>query len=97
MIFTLLQINAATILNASPYFQQKTNRHEACQIDLLIQTAGALYICEIKCKKNIDMSVVHEVREKIPKLKLPQNVSVRTVLIYEGSLSKSVLSEQYFR
>ena len=95
-LFKLLQINETTILSASPYFQRKTLRQEACQIDLLIQTKGALYICEIKCRKKIDINVVREVREKVKKLKPPRGLSVRTVLIYEGSVSEKIISEQYF-
>jgi len=95
-ILKRLKINTTKILSASPYFQRNTLRHDACQIDLLIQTTNTVYICEIKCRKNVDIHVIQEVREKIMKLKIPKEISVRTVLIYAGSLSERILSEQYF-
>lgn len=93
IIFKLLKINNLTILSASPYFQRKTLRHQACQVDLLIQTTGTVYVCEIKCKKIIDATVVHQIREKIKRLKIPREFSIRTVLIYEGILSESLTAE----
>ncbi|MBF0433395.1 MAG: ATP-binding protein [Fibrobacteria bacterium] len=96
IIIQLLSIPPGTILNASPYFQRKTNTQLACQVDLLIQSHYTLYICEIKCKKNIGKSVINEVKSKVQKIKIPKNTSFRTVLIYEGKLSKAVVNENYF-
>lgn len=92
----LLQISPTSVLSASPYYQHKTLRKEACQIDLLIQTKHTLYVCEIKFRKQIPLSVVEEVKEKINKLKVPKTTSIRPVLIYEGELSANVNSENFF-
>ncbi len=92
----LLDISPASILSASPYFQNKTLRKEACQVDLLIQTRHTLYVCEIKFREKITPSIVDEVKEKIRKLKIAKTVSVRPVLIYEGELSPKIQNENYF-
>lgn len=92
----ILHISPASVLSASPYFQHKTIRKEACQIDLLIETKNTLYVCEIKYRKHISLDIVDEVKEKIRKIKVPKTISVRPVLIYEGVLSSNIKSEQFF-
>ena len=69
---------------------------EACQIDLLIQTHHTIYVCEIKFRKQIPLSVIDEVKEKIRKIEIPKTTSVRPVLIYEGQLSSNIRSENFF-
>jgi len=91
-----LSIPMNTIQSASPYFQRKTRLQQACQIDLLIQTTHTLYVCEIRFRKKIQKKVIGEVQEKIKKLRISGNVSVRPVLIYAGELAKRVSSESYF-
>lgn len=92
----ILQISPASVLSISPYFQHKTQRTEACQIDLLIQTRYSLYVCEIKFRKQIALGVIDEVKEKISKLKVAKTTSIRPVLIYEGKLSTNIRSENFF-
>jgi AAA+ ATPase superfamily predicted ATPase len=92
----ILQISPMSTLSISPYFQNKTQRTEACQIDLLIQTRHTMYVCEIKFRKKIPLSVIDEVKEKIRKIKIPQTTSVRPVLIYEGELSNNIMTENFF-
>ena len=92
----ILQISPTSVLSISPYFQRKTQRTEACQIDLLIQTRHTLYVCEIKFRKQISLSVIEEVKEKIRKIKVSKTTSVRPVLIYEGELSGNIRSENFF-
>ena len=96
VIQRILQIPPGSLLSISPYFQHKTQRTEACQIDLLIQTRHTLYVCEIKFRKQIPLSVIDEVKEKIRKIKIPRTTSVRPVLIYEGELSGNIRSENFF-
>lgn len=91
-----LGISLSSLESASPYFQRKTLRTEACQIDLLIQTKNCLYVCEMKFKKKIETQVIQEVQEKINKLKIPKHFSVRPVLIYEGEVAKSLKMDDYF-
>jgi AAA+ ATPase superfamily predicted ATPase len=91
-----LQIAPETIISAAPYFQRKTARHEAVQFDLLIHTTYTLYIIEIKFRKQITLAVVDEMIEKIKRLKIPTHLSVRPVLIYQGTLSENVKRANYF-
>jgi AAA+ ATPase superfamily predicted ATPase len=95
-IIRRLRIPPESIRSASPYFQSETKAHKGCQIDLMIQTRTNLYVCEIKFKQKIGMAVVGEVQEKISRLKIPRNLSIRPVLIYEGELTGEVVSEDYF-
>jgi len=92
----ILQIAPESILSASPYFQNSTKRISACQIDLLIQTHFTYYLCEIKFKKTIDRSIIDEVMQKMQKLRVPKMVTLRPILIYEGELSKNVISQNFF-
>lgn len=92
----LLQISPVSILSASPYFQHKTLRDQACQIDLLIQTRHTFYVCEIKFCKKIQRKIVDDMMEKIRKLKIPRTISIRPVLIYEGELSPKIKDENFF-
>ena len=91
-----LSIPGSSVLSASPYFQKKTQRLEACQIDLLIQTKHTIYVCEIKFRAKIESKVIAEVKEKINKLKLGSSFSVRPVLIYHGKLSNRITEERFF-
>ena len=90
-----LRIPPATIISASPYFQNKTLRTEALQIDLLIQTKNTLYLCEIKFRKRITGPVIEEVRQKMTKLKAPKHLSLRPVLIYVGTLDSQVATSDF--
>ncbi len=95
-IIAILNIPPEIILSASPYFQNKTTRQKACQIDLLIHTKSTLYVCEIKFKKKIPKTVIHEVKEKILRLKYSKNTSVRPVLIHVGKVAPSIIEEHFF-
>ncbi len=95
-IIRILDIAPESILSASPYFQRKTRRHDACQIDLLIHTRSTLYVCEIKLRDQIQTSVLNEVTQKIRKLDGSTNVSVRPVLIYQGELASGIKSTDFF-
>lgn len=91
-----LGIPSSALLSASPYFQKTTKRKKGCQIDLLIESRHTLYVCEIKFGKKIGRSVISEVAEKIEALDFSKTTSVRPVLIYQGELSPSVVSEHFF-
>lgn len=91
-----LGIAPESILSAAPYFQRKTRRHAACQIDLLIQTKKTIYVCEVKFRKQIDASVVEDVERKIKALPGRSRYSVRPVLIYDGELAPSIKRSDAF-
>ncbi len=91
-----LDIAPESIISAAPYFQRKTRRHDACQIDLLIHTKNTLYVCEIKFRKRIDATVADEILQKIEKLPGRSKYSIRPVLIYEGELAPSIKRSDIF-
>jgi AAA+ ATPase superfamily predicted ATPase len=84
----LLRLGRTPLLAASPYSQRATTRHKGCQIDLLMRTKHALYVVEIKHGRSItDIAVVDEVREKVSRLPIDRSLSVRTALVYAGTLA----------
>ena len=91
-----LDVPPESIVSAAPCFQRKTRRHDACQIDLLIQTRNTLYVCEIKLRNRIDAGVMDEVRRKIEKRPGRSKYSVRPVLFYEGELAPAVNRSDFF-
>ncbi|MCE5293939.1 MAG: hypothetical protein LLF94_04940 [Chlamydiales bacterium] len=95
-IQNLLDISSSSILSASPYFQHETKKHKACQVDMLIQCRYSIYVCEIKCRQKITSEVIDEVSEKITRLNIPKDVSIRPVLIYQGELSPEIKRANFF-
>ena len=84
------------LLAAAPYSQRPTARKKGCQIDLLMRTKHSLYVVEIKRRTSIDLSVVSDVREKVLRLPSNRRLSIRTALVYEGTLDPRVEAEGYF-
>ena len=95
-VLEALKINPQSIENAGTYIQNKTQRREGCQIDLLIQTKSTLYLCELKARKVIDASVILEVKQKIKRLKRSKALTVRPILIYAGQLSAEIEDQDFF-
>ena len=96
-LLDLLGIDWSECIFAGPYFQTQTKQKSGCQIDYLIQTKTALYVCEIKFSKNpIEKEVAEEVRKKIEALKIPKHLSFRPVLVHVGGVSKRLVEEDYF-
>lgn len=91
-----IELSNTPILNAAPYFQKKTLRREACQIDLMLRTSRSLYVVEIKLRTRIGHECITETQEKIRKLKLPKGTPCRTVLVYHGELEPGIVDEDYF-
>ncbi len=91
-----LSIPFESIISVSPYFQKKTTKQEACQIDLLIHTKFTLYLCEIKFRRKITTSVIKEVSQKIERLRYSRSLTVRPVLIYQGELAAAIPKENFF-
>lgn len=90
LVLQQLKISPEQVRSASPYFQNRTGRQEACQVDLLIDTKYAVYVCEIKFQRRLTVSVVEEVAEKVGKLKVEAGKSLRRVLIHMGELGKAI-------
>ena len=91
-----LGMEHALLKSAAPYRQSATKRRAGCQIDLLLQSERKVCVVEIKRRALIGREVEQEVEAKVRALALPRNVSVRTALVYEGTLAKSVEADGYF-
>ena len=96
LLYPLLGLDQSLVLSAAPYVQRETKSHRGCQIDLLIQTQRMLMVVEIKRRREIGGSIADEVAEKVKRLKRSRDLSVRTALIYEGELSKTIAADHYF-
>lgn len=97
-LYSVLGIDSNDVVVANPYFQRKTNIHEACQIDFLIQTKfDTLILCEIKfSREKIGMSITKEIEEKIKRLKAPRNFSVRSALIHVNGVTDELIESEVF-
>jgi hypothetical protein len=84
------------ILNAAPYCRLPTRRHKGVQIDLLIRTRQSLYIFEIKFQRQIEKSILSDMRQKVENLGVRRPLSVRTGLIYQGELHPEIQPSDYF-
>jgi uncharacterized protein len=98
LIHEKLGIRPEEIVCDNPYFQRKTLKQQGCQIDYLVQSKyKTLYVCEIKfLRSEIDVSVIHAVKEKIAKLALPRGFACLPVLIHVNGVSDEVKETDYF-
>lgn len=97
-IWKKLNLNPEDIISDNPFFQRKTLKNEACQIDYLIQTRlNTLYVCEIKfSKQELKADLIPEVQKKLQKLVLPRGFSCFPVLIHVNGVQESVIEKEYF-
>lgn len=94
-ILKKIGLDNVPVLSAAPF--RKTGRKgTGCQIDLLIQTRKAVCIVEVKRKNEIGEEVEKEVARKVSCLKLAEEKSIRTVLVYDGRLHPVVKANAYF-
>lgn len=94
-ILRKMGLDNVPVLSAAPF--RKTGRGGAgCQIDLLIQTRKAVCVVEVKRKNEIGEEVEREVARKTSCLKLAEDKSIRTVLVYDGRLHPVVKANAYF-
>lgn len=82
--------------SAAPYFRSGRKTGNGVQIDYLVQLPRCTYVFEIKRKGRIGRSVEDEVQQKIERLKLPRNRSVKTVLVYDGELDVGIEEDGFF-
>ena len=54
------------------------------------------YIIEVKRKRRISTSVEDEMQEKLNRLKLPRDRSVKLVLVYAGELDPAIEENGFF-
>jgi len=98
LIYKALHIDPMTILQDNPYYQNKTTKQKACQIDYLIQTKyKTLYVCEFKFSKNeISQSIIKEMQDKITRFKPPYGYACIPVILHVGGVQQSVIDAEYF-
>ena len=82
--------------SAAPYFKSGRKTGNGVQIDYLVQLPRCTYVFEIKRKGRIGRSVEDEVQQKIERLKLPRDRSVKTVLVYDGELDAGIEEDGFF-
>lgn len=69
---------------------------EGVQVDLLLQTRKSVCVVEIKRRQLVPALVQDDVRDKIRRLKLPRDISVRAALVYDGELALEIEEDNYF-
>ena len=97
-LIPFLHLGSVLLTSAAPYRRQPvpSRKQKGCQIDLLIQSRRTLYVVEIKRKREIDRSIITEVDEKAKCLKRSRDISIKTALVYAGSLAPIVEADGYF-
>ena len=78
------------------YFRSGRKTGNGVQIDYLVQLPRCTYVVEIKRKRTLGRSIEDEVQQKIERLKLPRNRSVKAVLVYEGDLDPTFGEDGFF-
>lgn len=98
MVIDRLGVPLEDVVFANPFFQRATRMQTGCQIDLAVQTRfNTIYACEIKFSKSpVKRSIIDEVDQKLSRLKLPRQFSVRPVLIHVNGVHTDVMDDQYF-
>ena len=56
----------------------------------LLQARRSIYLVEVKRRTELGHEVVDEMDEKVGRIKRPRGVSVKTALVYDGHLAKTV-------
>lgn len=95
-LLPFLHLEGKQILSAAPWRSRRSGDVAGCQIDLLVQSRKSVCVVEIKRQNEIGEEVEREVAEKVRRLKIRDGMSVRTALVYDGHLAKSVLGSGYF-
>ena len=90
---TALHLDGVRINAATPFLKPGKG---GVQIDMLVQTDDALYVVEVKRRRQIEADVIDEVKEKIRRLRKPRGMSLRKGLIFDGELAPSVRRSGYF-
>ncbi len=90
-------LHGVPVLSAVPYIRRGGRTGErGVQIDLLIQTRRSVHVVEVRHRQEIGEEVESDVRAKCAKLKIPDNVAMRTGLVYDGRLDPVVRGNAYF-
>lgn len=92
----LVGLVGKNVESAAPYFKSGRKNGNGVQVDYLVQLPRCTYVIEIKRRRTIGKSVEDEVQQKIERLRLPRNRTIKTVLVYEGELDPSVEEDGFF-
>ena len=97
-ILPRLGLSRALIESAAPFAKRAgaNDKKAGCQIDLLIQTAQSCCLVEVKRRKEIGDEVIDEMKAKVGALSMPNGMSVRTALVYDGHLAATIEAAGYF-
>lgn len=98
ILLKLMYIYPGDVIFDGPFFQRKTTRVKGCQIDYLIHVKqGVLYLCEIKfSRKTLGMQVIAEVKEKMQRISVPNNMSIVPTLLHIGEVSDELVDSHFF-
>ncbi len=83
-------------LSAAPFRCKRSSRNGGCQVDLLLQTEKAVYVIEIKRRREIGEEIIEEVSRKLNALPVMKGKAKRAVLVYEGQLMPRVEASDFF-
>ena len=95
-LLPLVGMGNTVLTSAAPYVRRGKRKGEGVQVDLLLQTRKSVCVVEIKRRVRILPSVQDEVREKIRRLKIPRDLSIRSALVYDGELAPELEENNYF-
>lgn len=80
----------------APYFKRGTKGGAGLQIDILVQLPKCVYVVEARRRNEIGTETEDEVQRKIDCLAVPQGKSVKTVLVYDGTLAPELEEDGFF-
>ena len=97
-ILKKLRLQPEDIVADGIYYQRETKKLPGCQVDYLIQTrVNTVFVCEIKFSiRELNSSVMQEVKDKIKKLALPKNMVCIPILIHVNGVSDEIRDANYF-
>ena len=91
-----LGLERSLVISAAPFRKGTEEKGTGVQVDLLLQTNRCIYVVEVKRRHEIARKVIDEVDEKVSRIRRRRGVAIKTALIYDGHLSKSVEADGYF-
>ena len=96
-ILAPLHLEKVIVNSAAPFVQKATKaKGTGVQIDLLVQANMSMCIVEIKRQAHIGREIIDEVKEKCRRLRHSPGVSIRTALVFDGELVRSVEADGFF-
>lgn len=96
VLCSMIGLEGRLVTSAAPYQRLATAKNRGVQIDLLIQTPKSVYLIEINRREYISTTIEQEMQEKVERLSLKRGTSIRTVLVYDGTLSPEIIEDGYF-